>query len=82
MSNTVSRPVVIDLGKVKRRAAKRLKKGQGPLVSDVSEAVEAAVAGLGEAAEGAVIVPVVVLFERKPKRRKLVFPISIPGLTR
>ncbi len=81
MSHT-THPVVIDLGKVKRRAAKKLKKAEGPLLDDVADAVQGAIEGMGSLPEGAVIVPVVVLFERKPKPSSLVFPLSIPGLTR
>ena len=76
-----TRPVLIDLGKVKRKHAKQLKNGEGPLTADVSDAVQMAVAELGDLPAGAVIVPVVVLCERKPKSQKALFPLPF-ALTR
>lgn len=63
-----TRPVLIDLGKVKRKDAKLLKDGDGPLVEDVSDAISLAIEQLPEVADNAVFVPVVVLYERKPKK--------------
>jgi hypothetical protein len=63
-------PLVIDLGKVKKRQIKRLERGQGRLAAEVQEAVEAARAGLGEEAVGKELVPVVVLYRKKRKKRR------------
>ena len=71
-------PIVVDLGSRKKKRIKQLKRGEGPLVEEVYEAVEAVLDELGEPEEsaGRTIVPVVLLYRRKPKKRKrgLFFP--------
>ena len=63
------RPIVIDLGKRKRKRIKQLKQGRGPLVADVDATMAELVRQMGAAAGGKEFVPVVVVFERKPKKR-------------
>ncbi len=63
-------PIVVDLGKVKRKQVKRLKQGTGPLLDEVHEAVSSVHQELGDDAEGKELVPVVLLYERKRKKRK------------
>lgn len=62
------RPVIVDLGKVKRKRIKALKAGRGPLLDEVSETLEAVRQQLGAEAEGRELLPVVILY--RPKRRK------------
>ncbi len=62
-------PLVIDLGKLKRKEAKRLKRMER-LPAEVARAVEEVRERLGVEAEGKTLLPVVVLFEKKPKKRK------------
>lgn len=62
-------PIIIDLGKVNRKKAKQLKKGKGPLVRQVTLAIQQVEEQLGEKTDHGVL-PVVVLFEKKPKRRR------------
>ena len=69
-----NRPIVIDLGKRKRKRIKQLKKGRGPLVADVDATMAEMVRQLGAAAGGKEFVPVVVVFERKPKKLRAPFP--------
>jgi hypothetical protein len=68
------RPIVIDLGKRKRKRIKQLKQGRGPLAADVEETMAEMVRQLGEKAGGKEFVPVVVVFERKPKKRRAKMP--------
>jgi len=65
-------PVIIDLGKVSRKQAKQLKKGKGLYLTEVQPAIAEATAKLGDRAAGKEIVPVVVLYRKKPN--KLKFP--------
>ena len=64
-------PIIIDLGKLSRKKVKQLKKGKGPYSAEVAPAVAQVKANLGSEAAGKEIVPVVVLYQKKPKKRKL-----------
>ncbi len=64
-------PVVVNLGKVKSKRIKDLERGRGKLVAEVSEVLEQVRASLGERAEGMQLVPVVLVYQKKPKARKV-----------
>lgn len=72
-------PVIVDLGKVKRKAAKRLKRGRGKLVDEIDQVIAEVKANLGEEAAGKELLPVIILYEKKRKknkrRRVSLFPI-------
>lgn len=68
---TSTDPVVVDLGKVKRKSIKALKQGRGPLADEIEDVVAQVRDGLGSAGAGQTIVPVIVLYRQKPKRKKL-----------
>ena len=63
-------PVVVDLGKVRRKQVKRLKRGEGRLAAEVLEVLDEVVEELGDELEGASLVPVVMIYERKPKKSR------------
>lgn len=63
-------PIIIDLGKEKRGRIKDLKQGRGRLMDEVTLVVEEVRANLGADAEGARIIPIVVLYEKKRKKKK------------
>ena len=63
-------PIVLDLGKVRRKQVKRLKQGAGPLLEEVHEAVASVHHELGAEAKAQELVPVVLLYERKRKKKK------------
>lgn len=63
-------PVVVDLGKVKRKRVKQLKRGEGRLADEVLEVLDEVVEELGTDLDGATLVPVVMIYERKPKKRR------------
>lgn len=77
----MTQPVIIDLGKQKPKAVKALKEGEGKLWGEVIEVVEEVKDMMGEEAEGKVLIPIVLVYERKPKRRqrninRILFPLS------
>jgi len=61
---------IVDLGKAKRKKIKQLKQGCGPLIDDVAEALAEVEAKLGSDATGKVLVPIVVVVERKSKPQR------------
>jgi hypothetical protein len=63
-------PIILDLGKKKRRALRDLKRGRGRLMDDVEQALEEVNIGLGDEARGKQIVPIVIVYKRKSKRRR------------
>lgn len=68
-----TRPVIIDLGKVKRKKIKQLKQGRGDLLAEVEQAVATAANSLGAEAASKTLVPIVVLYRRKESRRRGIF---------
>jgi hypothetical protein len=64
-------PIVMDVGKKRRRSIKRLKRGRGGLMGEIEQVVEDVRAEMGDAAEGREIIPVILIYERRPKRRAL-----------
>ena len=74
---SISTPIVVDLGKTRRKRIKALKRGKGKLVDEVREVIDMVQTDLGSEAGGRVLVPVVVLYRRrrrKRKRNRLMFP--------
>lgn len=66
-------PVVIDLGKKKRKLVKRMRRGKGKLMDDVVESIE----DLKESGEiNKDAQPVIVVLRQKKKKQKG-FPFSI-----
>jgi hypothetical protein len=63
-------PVIVDMGKKKRKAMRRLRKGRAKAMSEVMEIVEEVREQLGDQADGTTIVPVVVIYGRKRQRRR------------
>ena len=76
-TSQVTQPIIIDLGRQKAKNLKEFKQGEGQLWEDVQAVVDKVHEDLGETAEGKVVIPVVVIFEKKPKRPRLdrlIFP--------
>jgi hypothetical protein len=63
-------PIVIDLGKEKKRRIKDLKRGQGKLMAEIAAVLNEVRASLGEEADGRQLVPVIVIYKQKKKRKK------------
>ncbi len=70
-------PVVLDLGKTRNKHIRALKNGEGELMAEVAAAVEAVRTNLGAEAEGKVLTPVVIIYERKARRKSGFFPFSM-----
>ena len=68
-------PVVVDLGKVKRKQVKALKRGEGPLLDTVDEVVAAVEQELADELDDCRVLPVVLVVERRPKRRRRLFEL-------
>lgn len=66
----VAAPIVIDLGKKKRRQIKRLKKHSGRLMDEVEAAVGRVLTTLGDDADDKQVVPVVFVYRKKNRKRK------------
>jgi hypothetical protein len=76
-SPEMTQPVIIDLGRQKPRDLKDLKKGEGKLWDEVLDIIEEVKDQLGEKADGKVLLPVIMIYQKKPKRRrmeKVLFP--------
>jgi hypothetical protein len=64
----VMRPIIVSLGKKKKKAIKRLKRGVGPAMDEVMDVVDQVQSNLGSQAAGKVLVPVVVVYRKKQRR--------------
>ena len=72
----VTTPIIVDLGKQRKRRIKRLKKGRGKLWDEVADVLAEIQDSLGEEAEGKVLVPVVLVYRKKDRKYgKLPFPL-------
>jgi len=63
----VATPIVINLGKQRRKRIKQLKQNRGILMDEVMEAVAQINGQLGVEAAGKVLVPVVLIYREKRK---------------
>ena len=63
-------PLVIDLGKLSPKKAKALKRGEGPFVDEVEPAITAAVSEWQKNNGAGDVLPVVVIYQKKPKTLK------------
>lgn len=63
-------PIILTLGKKKKRAVKDLKRGRGRLMDEVEQTLAEVRAGLGAEAHGKDLVPVVMIYRQKQKRKR------------
>lgn len=77
MDAITNAPVILELGKASRKNVKELREGRGKLLDDVHDALQEVVSSLGEKAEGKQLVPVVLLYRKKAKKRRRggLFPV-------
>lgn len=73
----MSSPVIIDIGKQRRKRVRQMRKGRGKLFQEIMHAVESLKA---ESAVGRDSVPVIVVVREKPSKNSLSLPL--PGLAR
>lgn len=62
-------PVLIDLGKVKGKTVRRFKEGRGPLVGEIQQVLADVRQSLGSETGGRELVPIVLVYRKKRKRR-------------
>jgi len=62
-------PVIVDLGSKKKKLIKDLKNGRGKLLLEIELAVEQARAALPEADKNKAVIPVVILYSKKRRKR-------------
>jgi len=67
----ITEPIIINLGKQKRKRIKSLLKGRGKLLNEVEDAVVEVTSMLGEELEGKAVIPLVLVYQKKPKRKRL-----------
>jgi hypothetical protein len=68
-STEMTQPIIIDLGKQKSRAIKNLKRGEGKLWDEVLDVVEEVKDMLDTDADGKVLVPIVLIYRERSRRR-------------
>ena len=66
-------PIIVSLGKKKKKAIKQLKRGKGRTMDEVMDVVDQVQETLGDQAAGKIIVPVVVIYRRKQRRVRGLF---------
>jgi len=75
MTATIA-PVVVDLGKQKSKTLRALKNGEGPLMEDVARVLDEVRARSPELAAKE-LVPVVILYRKKPKTKSGMLPFGL-----
>jgi hypothetical protein len=63
-------PIVVDLGKQRRKRIKELKRGSGDLMEEVAVALEQVRSSLSEADRSRPLIPIVFIYRQKRKRSK------------
>ena len=77
-STEMTQPVIIDLGAQKSSAIKDLKAGEGELWGEVFDVIDEVKDMLGAEADGKVLIPVVMLYQKKQRPIELdriLFPL-------
>jgi len=75
----MTQPIIVDLGKQKASRLKDLKAGEGELWDEVLDVVDEVKEMLGAEADGKVLVPLVMIYEKKssaPRLEKVLFPLA------
>ena len=66
----VTNPIIVDLGKQRPKRIKGLKRGEGKLMNEVADVLEEVVVNLGDEIDGKTLVPVILVYEKKKKRKQ------------
>jgi hypothetical protein len=72
-ASQVMTPIILSLGKKKKKQLKRLKKGKGRMMDEVLDVIEQVQANLGDQAADKILVPVVIIYRRKEPRFRGLF---------
>jgi len=65
------RPIIIDLGRTSGKKVKQLKRGEGIYHTEVESAIAQVQSQLGSELDGKELLPVVIIYEKKPKRKTI-----------
>jgi hypothetical protein len=78
VTTEMAQPIIIDLGRKKSSQIKDLKEGEGELWDEILEVVEEAKEMLGPDVEGKVLMPLILIYEKRSTRRveRLLFPLA------
>lgn len=68
--DNVTQPVVIDVGKTRRRNIRKLKRGRGKLYQETQDVLAEVKEGLGAASAGKELLPVIIVYKQKRKKRR------------
>jgi hypothetical protein len=71
----ITTPIIISLGKKKKKAINQLKRGKGGAMDEVMDVVEQVKENLGDQVAGKIIVPVVVIYRKKQRRGRSLFAL-------
>ena len=66
-------PIIVSLGKKKKKQIKRLKRGKGGTMDEVLDVIDQVQANLGDQAAGKILVPIVVIYRQKQRRVRGLF---------
>jgi hypothetical protein len=66
-------PIIVSLGKKKKKQIKRLKRGKGGTMDEILDVIDQVQANLGEQAAGKILVPIVVIYRQKQRRLRGLF---------
>ena len=63
-------PIIVNVGKKRRKAIKSLERGEGKLMDEVSQVISEVRSSLGASEEGKELVPIVIIYQKKTRRRR------------
>lgn len=78
VTSEMTQPIIVDLGRQRLSKLKDLKEGEGVLWDEALDVIQEVKEMLGKEAEGKVILPVIMLYEKKtPGQRleRILFPL-------
>jgi hypothetical protein len=78
-NTSMTQPIIVDLGKRKASKLQALKDGEGELWDEVLDVLDEVKEALGQEAEGKLMIPVIMIYEKKQRRRRLeevLFPLA------
>jgi hypothetical protein len=74
----MTQPIVVNLGKKKKKPVKRLLRGEGELYTQSIQALDQVKASLGTTADGKKLVPVIVVYGKRRKKRSRNRALDLP----
>jgi hypothetical protein len=63
-------PIILDIGKAKKKNIRDMKRGQGKIMADIQDAMAEVTLSLGDQAAEKQLVPVVLIYRRKSRSRR------------